>query len=106
RRLTSPSGNVTVPVGGPAPGATTATVAVKVTAWPVTDDALTDDRRSSVVSARTTFTVSTAELLSAKLPVPAKEAVSALPMPSDTVRVAWPAALTGAVPSTVVPSRT
>src|SRR5262249_16358318 len=47
-----------------------------------------------------------AEVLFAKLPVPAKEAVSAwLPTPSDTVKEAWPAALTCAVPSTVLPSR-
>ena len=38
--------------------------------------------------------------------MPAKEAVSAwLPTPSDTPRVAWPAASTCAVPRTVVPSR-
>jgi hypothetical protein len=36
-RVTVPSRNVTVPVGLPAPGATTATVAVKVTDWPKTD---------------------------------------------------------------------
>jgi hypothetical protein len=32
-----PSLKVTVPVGAPAPGATTFTVAVKVTDWPVID---------------------------------------------------------------------
>ena len=104
-RITLPSWNVTVPVGVPAPGATAATVAVKVTAWPVAAG-LTDEPRATVVDARLTVSVTTAEVLSAKLPVPAKEAVSAwLPTPSDTARVAWPAALTGAVPSTVVPSR-
>ena len=34
-RTTLPSAKVTVPVGVPAPGATAATAAVKVTAWPV-----------------------------------------------------------------------
>ena len=33
----APSVKVTVPVGVPAPGATAATVAVKVTVWPNTD---------------------------------------------------------------------
>ena len=79
-----PSLNVTVPVGVPAPGATAATVAVKVTAWPVTAG-LTDDPRATVVAARLTVTVTAAEVLSAKPPVPAKEAVSAwVPTPSDT----------------------
>ena len=49
-RITLPSLNVTVPVGVPAPGATAATVAVKVTAWPVTAG-LTDDARATVVAA-------------------------------------------------------
>ena len=34
---TPPSRNVTVPVGVPAPGAVTLTVAVNVTDWPVTE---------------------------------------------------------------------
>jgi hypothetical protein len=36
-RVTAPSVKVTLPVGVPAPGATAATVAVKVTTWPKTD---------------------------------------------------------------------
>ena len=36
-RVVAPSVKVTVPLGVPAPGATAATVAVKVTAWPNTD---------------------------------------------------------------------
>ena len=36
-RVTAPSVKVTVPVGVPAPGATAATVAVKVTTWPKTE---------------------------------------------------------------------
>ena len=104
-RTTLPSLNVTVPVGVPAPGATAATVAVKVTAWPVTAG-LTDDRRATVVAARLTVTAAAAEVLSAKPLVPEKEAVSAwVPTPSDTGRVAWPAASSGAEPSTVLPSR-
>src|SRR5258707_6097362 len=100
-RITLPSLNVTVPVGVVAPGATAATVAVKVTAWPVTAG-LTDDRRATVVAAGLTVTVTAAEVLPAKPTVPAKEAVSAwVPMPSDTGTVAWPAALTGSQPTTV-----
>ena len=88
-----------------APGATAATVAVKVTAWPVTAG-LTDDLRATVVAAGLTVTVAAAEVLAAKPVVPEKEAVSAwVPTPSDTVRVAWPVALSGAEPSTVLPSR-
>src|SRR5262249_38094649 len=87
-RMTVPSLNVTVPVGVPAPGATAATVAVKVTAWPVVAG-LTDDPRATVVAAGVTVTAAAAELLSPKSPVPAKEAVSAwLPTPRDTVKVA------------------
>jgi hypothetical protein len=36
-RVVAPSVKVTVPVGVPAPGATAATVAMKVTTWPNTD---------------------------------------------------------------------
>src|SRR5258707_4769823 len=49
-RTTLPSWNVTLPVGVPEPGATAATVAVKVTAWPGTAG-LTDDARATVVAA-------------------------------------------------------
>src|SRR3982751_1550695 len=91
-RTTLPSLNVTVPVGVPPPGATAATVAVKVTARPVTAG-LTDDRRATVVAAGLTATAVAAEVLGAKPGVPEKEAVSArVPMPSDTGMVARPAA--------------
>jgi hypothetical protein len=46
----APSRKFTVPVGVPAPGLTTATVAVKVTLCPKTDG-LTDDARLVVVLA-------------------------------------------------------
>src|SRR4051794_22418207 len=92
---TLPSLKVTVPVGVPLPGATAATVAVKVTAWPVTAG-LTDDRRATVVAAGLTVTGVAAEALLAKPLEPEKEAVSAWrPMPSDTGSMAWPAAFTG-----------
>src|SRR5262245_17152039 len=104
-RTTLPSLKVTVPTGTPAPGARTETVAVKVTAWPMTDG-LSDDARATDVDAGLTVSARAAELLFAKPAVPVKEAVSVwLPTPSDTGRVAWPAALTCAVPSTVLPSR-
>src|SRR5262245_39976608 len=104
-RITSPSVKVTVPVGVPAPGATAATVAVKVTAGPVAAG-LTDDPSVTVVAAGLTVTATAAEVLPVKPAVPAKEAVSAwVPTPSGTVSVAWPSALTGAVPSAVLPSR-
>ena len=64
-RTTLPSMKVTVPVGVPAPGATAATVAVKVTAWPVTAG-LTDDVRATVVVARLTVSATAAEVLSVK----------------------------------------
>src|SRR5512142_1347283 len=104
-RITAPSLKVTVPVGVPDPGATAAAVAVKVTAWPVAAG-LSDDPRATVVVAGLTVSATAAEVLLAKPLLPAKEAVSAwLPTPSDTLRVAWPAASTAAVPTTVVPSR-
>src|SRR5215467_788671 len=94
-----------MPVGVVAPGATAATVAVKVTAWPATAG-LTDDRRATVVAAGLTVMAVAAESLSAKPLAPEKEAVSAwVPMPSDTGIVAWPAASRGTKPRTVVPSR-
>src|SRR5262245_14706307 len=104
-RTTLPSWNVTVPVGVPAPGATADTVAVKVTAWPATPG-LTDDRKATVVDARLTVSVTTAEVLAAKPGTPKKSAVSAwVPMPSDTGTVAWPAPSSGSKPRTVLPSR-
>src|SRR5262245_11060529 len=103
-RTTLPSWNVTVPVGVPAPGATVDTVAVKVTAWPVTAG-LTDDPRVSVVAAGLTVTVVAAEVLAAKPLTPKKDAVSAwVPTNSDVGRVARPAVSSGAEPSSVLPS--
>src|SRR5262249_12215839 len=100
----SPSWNVTVPVGVPAPGATAATVAVKVTAWPGTAG-VTDHPRATVGAARLTVT-SGAPVLAAEPPVAAEEAGSAgRPPASDPPTVAWPASLPWAVPRTGVPSR-
>src|SRR3954454_7022649 len=85
-RITLPSLNVIVPVGDPPPGATAATAAVKVTAWPVTAG-LTDDPRATVVDARLTVTAVAAEVLSAKPLTPKNEAVSAwVPTNSDVGR--------------------
>src|SRR6516165_10367764 len=104
-RTVLPSLKVTVPVGVPAPGETAATVAVKVTAWPVTAG-LTDDFRATVVAAGLTVTATAAEVLAAKPLTPKKEAVSAwVPTNSDVGRVARPAASSGAEPSSVLPSR-
>src|SRR5262245_1878461 len=104
-RTTLPSLKVTVPVGVPPPGATVATVAVKVTAWPVTAG-LTDDFRATVVAAGLTVTVAAADVLAAKPLTPKKEAVSAwVPTNSDVGRVALPVASSGAEPSSVSPSR-
>src|SRR5262245_60451835 len=103
-RITFPSLKVTVPVGVPRPGATAATVAVKVTAWPVTAG-LTDDRRVSVVAAGLTVTLAAAEVLLAKPVTPKKVAVSEwVPTNSDVVRVALPVVSSGAEPSSVLPS--
>src|SRR5262249_50385543 len=100
-RTTLPSWNVTVPVGVPAPGATAATVAVKVTAWPVTAG-LTDDRRATADSAGLTITFAN-PALSAK-PGPAKEAGRQWsPTPGDPTGGAGPAPSPGGGPSRVVP---
>src|SRR5262245_62311142 len=83
-RTTLPSLKVIVPVGVVAPGATAATVAVKVTAWSMTAG-LTEERRATVVAAGLTVTATAAEVLSAKPVVPEKEAVSVwVPIPRDT----------------------
>src|SRR5689334_16366082 len=73
-RTTLPSLNVTVPVGVPDPGATGATVAVKVTAWPVTAG-LSDEARAIAVAARLTVTPTAAEVLPGR-ELLTKEAVS------------------------------
>src|SRR5262249_38741785 len=72
-RMAAPSRTVTVRVGVPAPGATAATVAVKVTAWPGAAG-FSDDARARAVAARLTVWARAAEVLFAKVPVPAKEA--------------------------------
>src|SRR5262249_14259719 len=69
-RITLPSMKVTVPVGVPAPGATAATVAVKVTPWPVTAG-LSDEPSVTAVAAGMTVTAAASDSLSAKLPGPA-----------------------------------
>src|SRR5262245_31842296 len=68
-RITLPAWNVTLPAGVPAPGATAATVAVKVTAWP-TAAGLTDDARPTVVAAWVTVSGTNADLLGAKVLLP------------------------------------
>src|SRR5262249_31303659 len=104
-RTTSPSLNVTVPVVDPAAGATAVTLAVKVTAWPVTAG-LTDDARVSVVAAGLTVTATAAESLAAKPLTPKKEAVSEwVPTNGGVGRVARPVVSSGAEPSIVLPSR-
>jgi hypothetical protein len=65
----APSRKLTVPVGVPAPGATTATVAVKVADCPNTDG-LTEDVRVVVVSALLTTWLKAALVLVRKLPSP------------------------------------
>ena len=68
-RMVEPSWNVTVPVGAPAPGLTTATVAVRVTDCPKTDEeglAL----RDVVVPAWLTVCEAIAEVLPVKLASP------------------------------------
>jgi hypothetical protein len=67
--LMVPLRKVTVPDGVPAPGDTAATVAVKVTAWPV-DDGLGDDVRVVVVFALLTTCATAVLVLVLKLPSP------------------------------------
>ena len=70
-RVAAPSLNVTVPVGVPAPGATAATVAVKVSDWPKTDGLGPVVRATVVVVlAWPTTCVTVLEALAAKLAVP------------------------------------
>src|SRR5437899_902710 len=90
--------NVTAPVGVPAPGAVTATVAVKVTGSP-NEDGLADDTRAVVVSAGLTIWSSGAEVEPRKLPSPLYSAVMVL---SPTGRAGseppgWPSVITASV---------
>src|SRR5262245_16259718 len=94
-RTTLPSLKVTMPVGAPAPGATAATVAVKVTAWPGTAG-LTDEVRATVVDAGLTVTPTTAEVLAGKGPLRRTAFSAWVPTPSDTGAVAWPLASSNA----------
>jgi hypothetical protein len=64
-----PSRKLTVPPGLPAPGATTATVAVNVTLWPKTDG-LGDEARVVVVFALLTTCETAVLVLVLKLPSP------------------------------------
>src|SRR5437660_3254296 len=74
----APSKNATVPVGVPAPGATTATAAVSVTAWPgVAGDGLAV--RDDVVAALFTCWASAGDVELAYTPEPAYTAVSEWP---------------------------
>jgi hypothetical protein len=70
----APSRKLTEPVGVPAPGATTATVAVKVTDCPKTDG-LTEDVRLVVVVALLTTWLTAPLVLVRKLPSPTYVAV-------------------------------
>src|ERR1700756_4508048 len=87
-RTVVPSRKGTVPVGAPAPGATAATVAVKVNDWPLTTE-VSEAPRAVVVAALLTVSVTAAELLAAKVLVAPNDAVRECePTPSDTVSVA------------------
>src|SRR6266516_4415702 len=72
--VVAPSRKVTVPLGLPAPGATGATVAVKVTLCPKTDG-LADEATVVVVLALLTVCVKTALVLVLKLVSPPYDAV-------------------------------
>src|SRR5947199_387231 len=85
--------NVTVPVGVPAPGATAATVAVKVTAWPDADG-LADEVTVVVLFALVGVSVRVVEVLVLKLSSPLYVAVTVW-VPTarvDAVSVACPLA--------------
>ena len=72
--VAAPSLKVTVPVAVPDPGATAATVAVKVTDWPEVEG-LTLLTNVVVVLAWFTVCVTVFEVLAPKMAVPAYEAV-------------------------------
>jgi hypothetical protein len=105
-RLVAPSRKVTVPVGVPAPGAFTVTVAVSVTACPNTEGFAEE---ATVVAVDALFTVSldAADVLVLKLLSPPYTAVIEwVPTASRAVvNVAWRAAFTVPVPRVVVPSK-
>jgi hypothetical protein len=70
----APSRKLTAPVGVPAPGATTVTVAVNVTLWPKTDG-LADEARVVVVFALLTTCETAVLVLVLKLALPTYVAV-------------------------------
>ena len=73
-RVVVPSLKVTVPLGAPAPGATTLTDAVNVTVWPNTDGFGEELSEVTVLSLLTTW-LTTVEVLAVKLPSPLYTAV-------------------------------
>ena len=97
--------NCTVLVGMPDPGARATTVAVKVTGWPNTEDAVLAERVVEVLAWLTCCT-KPAEVLVAKLESPPYTAVMVrLPATTaDVVKVATPDPFTVPVPSVVAPS--
>jgi hypothetical protein len=67
--VVAPSLNVTVPVGVPVAGATTLTVAVKVTGWP-TNVGLGEETRAVELDAAPTVCVTVGEVLPERLLLP------------------------------------
>jgi hypothetical protein len=61
-RVVEPSSNVTVPVGVPAPGLETATVAVNVSDWPITGEG-TEAATDVVVGSWPTVNVNAVDVL-------------------------------------------
>src|SRR5262249_61580713 len=105
RRPVVPSREVTVPVGVPAPGATAATVAVKVTDCPNTVGFVADTT-VALLLALLTVCGSVVEMLLEKLVSPPKATVIAwlATARAAVLKVAVPLASV-AVPKVVVPSR-
>ena len=104
-RLVAPSKNVTVPLGVPAPGGITETIAVKVTDWPSTDG-FTEELTVVLVDALFTVWVIGLLVLGTKLPSPLYVAVIECD-PAVSIFVAKVARpeLTVPVPKVVPPSR-
>src|ERR1043166_6171521 len=96
---------MTVPVGVPVPGATAATVAVRMTGWPNTDG-LGDETSVVVESALLTVCVTTADVFVMKLLSPRYSTLMAwlLTLSEGVANVAMPA-LSALVASVVAPSR-
>ena len=104
----APSRNVTVPVGVPFPGATLATVAVKVTDWP-TSEGLADELTVVEVPPAATVCVTTGDVLTPSVELPPYIAViECVPTVSaDDEKSAIPVPEFGSVtaPIVFVPSR-